>query len=1542
MLQNVIDFKAKSFLSERNTSTMAYEVKAVRALWDPSLSIPGTNRRGGWRCPVGTRYGGQITDRFGRSCGWGVARRIANQISDIGQRLENVDDVRRGERVARRERRILGRLNPQDRGAGRLEQGLRGIAERLDSGSSPSPRGARRRTVVARPPSVDAPETPRELTPAPPAPRAPRRRRAPNLRESEQRRIDREIEQPGAPRTGEVPVRPTRPIPNREVPELPKRDDKDPYVENLRTMSDEDLEKQYQDAKDSVDRLRDAVDKPRDDGMIGMLPVSVQRLTAKQRLDKVNAELNRRGKRPPRRQGNLRDSEARRMERELVQPGAPRTGEAPARRRRRAVVEATQKPKAPTRREEQREITPVNFEGMNEVDLQPIPEGIRNMTDQEIETELRKKGGVSRERTQFLLREQAARKLRADGKDKPEADLVDAAPPKPIFPARRLGVVEQRQEYVANANKDLKKKKKEALANKPDGVSNADWKKYRDHVNGLENQFGYGGNDNLAYVPSYNEFISGERDMARVIEQIRPKNPEKPRRPKKNPEGDIGAMLDAESEQRRVPEPAVDRVALARDAELEAARARDIDQIMAPPQRPMLRLAPPPIGRVDRNIDGMFTQDQDKLKINDAINNVNFDLVNNYDNMQNYGSENLQELNDLLEREKQLQETLKQRLTDASQSWRNLGADPEGARRNLVRDRFLVAWAAQQGSEEKIKQMDMRKVEIEANIAWTRRNVPQRQLVNDPLNPNPQPFQQRNDPRRFDNPKLAEEFKVVQNLNFSEVNDIKREFAKAKNENPVMYTSANLQRGLHGDVEQLNAIIASNSVKATEFNNEIRDQIRAINNGLDGKERKQALQKAAIAIQGRERMYEENRIISAVVAQNPFGIDGALREPPEAKEGLGFKDKFVADIDDPSVNAEVQEILDSVDANKYPQAKEFFKASLQKKLDEYANWEPRMITGLFNGDFGNAAQIAARLEQATELLESHKKAVTEELALLKSKVSNGDANIDTSLDRIAQTKISIARVELELRLLTDFRDGKLTPPEKFKVGEPKGIADTPENLKYRPAPVKKMLDDNEKKFLEEAVLKISDVEQLQQTLAMIDEKTYDVMQIQQELEMLYVDDLTKRVEKVVKGQDIAVALNEIQVTYVNRGGNDGDDLAKIEEYQAEIRENVEKLEQLAKETDPVSYEIQRAVSNIGNAKREIAGIESRMRNRNNFRRDFELSLQRVQEGHFTDPNELEGTELTPEKLQLDIDAGIEKAISKRNSKVEQYLENQFPDYGGDPEDTSNILPSFVRMTPEIWESYSTREKEAYLREAYTLPMIEGKNGKFYRTRVTDVEEEDMETVINVQFDEIDENGNLIRKDIAGSVRRLQMEGNPPSMYNNSFFIHKESDKGADLATIYNGVAFRYLEKIGVEQAQVSPADDGQYIWARVGFKNEQTPLDANRIQNFTNAMRTYELMGPAGLIKTDEEYQRAKTFVELFKSGTTLHVQDAIFMMDSGNIQDLARRDYIKHWFIEHMPLFSGATLNFADQKISKKSLRTNLRRKNLVSDRGMRYARQI
>ncbi len=144
--KNVLTFKASSFISDQTRSSAHFEIKGVRAIWDPSLSIPGTNRRGGFRCPVGTRYGGQITDRFGRSCGWGIARRIANQIADIGERLELRDDDKRKRRLDRRNARMIRRLGgvPEQ---GRLEGGLRNVAERLEGGQAPQGRRIRDRLI---------------------------------------------------------------------------------------------------------------------------------------------------------------------------------------------------------------------------------------------------------------------------------------------------------------------------------------------------------------------------------------------------------------------------------------------------------------------------------------------------------------------------------------------------------------------------------------------------------------------------------------------------------------------------------------------------------------------------------------------------------------------------------------------------------------------------------------------------------------------------------------------------------------------------------------------------------------------------------------------------------------------------------------------------------------------------------------------------------------------------------------------------------------------------------------------------------------------------------------------------------------------------------------------------------------------------------------------------------------------------------------------------------------------------------------------------
>jgi hypothetical protein len=78
--------------------------------------------------------------------------------------------------------------------------------------------------------------------------------------------------------------------------------------------------------------------------------------------------------------------------------------------------------------------------------------------------------------------------------------------------------VEQRSRYLEAENNRLAKEKRDALKNRPEGVSNEDWKKYKEYVNSLENSFGFGGNDNFAFVESYDAWAE-RRDMLETDEE---------------------------------------------------------------------------------------------------------------------------------------------------------------------------------------------------------------------------------------------------------------------------------------------------------------------------------------------------------------------------------------------------------------------------------------------------------------------------------------------------------------------------------------------------------------------------------------------------------------------------------------------------------------------------------------------------------------------------------------------------------------------------------------------------------------------------------------------------------------------------------------------------------------------------------------------------------------------------------------------------------------------------------------------------------------
>jgi hypothetical protein len=913
MLQNIVDFKAKSFLSERNTSTMAYEVKAVRAMWDPSLSIPGTNRRGGWRCPTGTRYGGQITDRFGRSCGWGVARRIANQISDIGQRLENVDDARRGRRIARRERRILARLNPQGGGAGRLERGLRGVADRLEVADTPSPRGARRRTIVARPPSVEAPATPRELTPTPPAPRAPQRRRAPNVRESEQRRMDREIEQ----------------------------------------------------------------------------------------------------------------------------PGAPRTGEAPARRRRRAVIEATKKPKAPKQ------------EAENAVD-------------------------------------------------------------KPVVEPKIV----------------------------------------------------------------------------------------KPRRPKKNPEGDMGAMLNAESEQRRVPKPA------RRGDSDNAARSEELRQ--------------------------------NRQAMEEAV------------------------------------------LADAKKRERARAAGRKVDLNQMLNERFFGRY-------------------VREDIIPNDRIM----IINDPAN---FPIS-----RADQKTKRAEALQKINKANAS--------------------------------LDKIEQAIARGELSDNDFIERNGERVNV----------------------ARVKTYIKD-----------------------------FRDAW-------------QEVHDT---------------NLSGEPPKGATPKPNPIDDPFNAP---------------------------------------------------------------------------------SIVKPKGAQNAPKEIAYEPLKFEPAFKTERNNILEEKLLAIADPKELAEAIAAIDKLKFNHGEAQQSRLNRHHDELAKAINEIASGaKTFDQALASWRRTQETNFGTDERLAQIIAERQASYENQWNSVVR--------DGNLESKINNLNSMNQRLVESKTTLALRKKFEKDLRDALARKDQGFVVNEDDTNFAKITPDNVKKQIDGYIKKAISKRGKKLDEYLKQRFPEGGA--------VPKFKDMTPEKWSALNPLEKRSYIEEAYSHPMIKGKNGKLYRVKVTEFNDNRGEINVRTSFDEIDANGNVLRSGIAGSYRTIYT-GDAKKVYQNSFFIRSDIDKAADLATIYNQTAFTYLKAIGVNKASVGPADDGRYVWARVGFK-ERGGLSSSHYNRLDSALKFYKDFGVGGLVANDEQYIRLKKLVEAGKNGRKFNHQDAIFLIDDGNITDKARREYIKHWFATNVPL-SSATLSFSEQKIGEK-----------------------
>lgn len=132
---DLIHFKAQAFAADRKdaswSATRSYtlEYKGIKPDWDPNIGI-----NGGWRCPPGSRYGGYITDKYGRGCGSSIVRRLGDLFGRINQPFPEVERdrrtsgasvVRRNAARARRRRDGLNATPVEDRYTPSLARAIR-------------------------------------------------------------------------------------------------------------------------------------------------------------------------------------------------------------------------------------------------------------------------------------------------------------------------------------------------------------------------------------------------------------------------------------------------------------------------------------------------------------------------------------------------------------------------------------------------------------------------------------------------------------------------------------------------------------------------------------------------------------------------------------------------------------------------------------------------------------------------------------------------------------------------------------------------------------------------------------------------------------------------------------------------------------------------------------------------------------------------------------------------------------------------------------------------------------------------------------------------------------------------------------------------------------------------------------------------------------------------------------------------------------------------------------------------------------------------
>lgn len=525
--QAVINYKAMSFRAENTYSQISYEVKKSRALWDPDLGPSG-----GWRCPPGSQFGGYITDRFGRGCGGGALRRVGRALVNAGRGLDRLANRRDARRLNRAAERAQRGENRRERIGAAARRGVGNVANALERGAQRlvgeyQPRDYDPRTGRMRRRGVDAPDISRErrnninsrlieirdeLDDLGGKPRNPANLRRENALIEENRRLRRE-------RDGASPVRRARtaPAPSRRRVVKPAAGERRQRQQGARPTRKPVAERGRENWRERAAR----------------------RLVGEYRPDEYKPGDKKRIKNRKNRYADVSDANLRRAlanrSPKRARPGEKRDVEV---RRRQERLEILQE---------------MLNRGMD------IPEQYKREVRQyrlKPQRQKRRDGELGRVGRAAVGLERAAqrverpRKPRTARNRREDRDVPNVGRRREERDAPKVNVVEARQRNIREQDERLRREKAKAKKKRPDAISDKDWKDYKDYVDSLENSYGYGGNDRLARVDSYD--VWAKRNNRNVPDGAdKPDKPIESNRPTPRPRTDIPSNRPTLTRERR-------------------------------------------------------------------------------------------------------------------------------------------------------------------------------------------------------------------------------------------------------------------------------------------------------------------------------------------------------------------------------------------------------------------------------------------------------------------------------------------------------------------------------------------------------------------------------------------------------------------------------------------------------------------------------------------------------------------------------------------------------------------------------------------------------------------------------------------------------------------------------------------------------------------------------------------------------------------------------------------------------------------------------